>query len=129
MLDSGQWTRHKSGFQKMQKLLSFFLWEIKIKHVSELMKVYSFHSYFKTQSSSTKSTSNRGLKMGYFCYILSPRAGIDRAVIIWREVKTTVRITIFFKFFGTNAYMFPHLTVLSLLTVFQNPGLKYYCKI
>jgi lauroyl/myristoyl acyltransferase len=57
--------------------------------------------------------------MGYFCYILSPRAGIDRAVIILREVKTTVRITIFFKFFGTNAYMFPHLTVLSILTVFQ----------
>jgi hypothetical protein len=38
--------------------------DISIKHVSELMKVYSFHSYFKTQSSSTKSTSNRGLKMG-----------------------------------------------------------------
>jgi hypothetical protein len=54
MLDSGQWTRHKMAFKK---------WEIKIKHVSELMKVYSFHSYFKTQSSSTKSTSNRGLNM------------------------------------------------------------------
>jgi hypothetical protein len=25
MLDSGQWTRHKSGFQKIQKLPSFFM--------------------------------------------------------------------------------------------------------
>jgi lauroyl/myristoyl acyltransferase len=70
-------------------------------------------------------TSNRGLKMGYFCYILSPMAGIDRAVIIWREVKPTVRITIFFKFFGTNAYMFPH--TLSIMLPISLDMLVFNC--
>ena len=52
-------------------------------------------------------------------------AGIDRAVIIWREVKTTGRITIFFKLFGTNAYMFPH--TLSIMLPLSLDMLVFNC--
>jgi hypothetical protein len=52
-------------------------------------------------------------------------AGIDRAGIIWREVKTTGRITIFFKLFGTNAYMFPR--TLSIMLPLSLDMLVFNC--
>jgi hypothetical protein len=88
-------------------------WKIKTKHVIEFGKIYSFYCYFKIRVCSTKPTNNRGLKMGYFCYILSPMAGIDRAIIIMAQRKLLYGIIIFHINFETYAYMFLH--ILSLV--------------
>ena len=86
----------------MQKQIHFFFRKIKTKHVIEFGKIYSLYCYFKTWICSTKPTSNRGLKMGYFRYILSPMAGIDRVIIIMARKETIVQITIFLAIFHDN---------------------------
>ena len=56
--------------------------------------------------------------MGYFCYILSPMAGIDRVIIIMARKETIVQITIFLAIFHDNfeTYTYNYVpTILSLM--------------
>jgi hypothetical protein len=87
MLVSGQWTRQKNDFEITQERTTFFNEKSKKKHVIKFRKTCSFCWFFKTLNRSSKSTSNRGLKMGYFCYILMPMAGIDRVLILMARRK------------------------------------------